>query len=147
MFFLRRVAVLLILAVGTREARAQVSVSGSPGQMTVSAAAAGSQPLAVTNSLTTYTVAKPPSPHSYTITAQINLAMPPNVALTMTLASAGNGSSAGAKALTTSAQNMITGITAKVTRAAITYQLTATVLAGVVAVQSRTVTLTAVTVP
>lgn len=144
---MRRAAVLIALAVGTREARAQVSVSGSPATMTVSAAAAGSAPTAVSNALTKYSVSKPTAPHSYTITAQLNSAMPAFVTLTMTMASAGNGSSAGAITLSTSAQNMITGITAKVSNAIITYQLSATAAAGVVALQNRIVTLTAVTVP
>ena len=144
---MRRAAILLAVALWTRDARAQITVSGSPAQMTVSAAIAGSAPTAVTNSTTTYTVTKPTAPRTYTITASINTAMPAGVTLKITLASSGNGSSAGAVSLTTSAQDVITGISAKVTGAAITYQLTATAAAGVVAVQTRRVTLTVVTVP
>jgi hypothetical protein len=144
---MKRIVLLLAVACWTRDARAQITVSGSPAQLTVKAAVAGLAPTAVSNSLTTYTVSAPVSPHSYTITAQINTTMPAGVTLDITLQSAGSGSSAGAVALTTTAKDVITGIRTKVTGATITYQLSATSAAGVVAVQTRRVTFTAITVP
>jgi hypothetical protein len=144
---MKRIGLLLAVALWSRDARAQITVSGSPAKMTVAAAVAGSAPTTVTNSSTTYSVTKPLAPRSYTITAQINNAMPAGVTLQVTLASAGNGSSNGAVTLSTTAQNAITGITLKVTGATITYQLSATAAAGVVATSSRIVTFTAVTVP
>jgi tartrate dehydratase alpha subunit/fumarate hydratase class I-like protein len=144
---MRYAALIIAVACLTRDARAQVTVSGSPGQMTVSAATAGSAPLAVSNSNTTYSVTKPTGTNTYSITAQINTAMPAGVTLTITLAAAGGGSSSGAIALNTSAQYVETGIRTKVTGATITYQLSATAAAGVIAVQTRRVTLTAITVP
>ena len=144
---MKRAMLLLAVAFWTRDARAQMTVSGSPAQMTVKAAVAGLAPTAVSNTLTTYTVSKPGSPNSYTITAAINSAMPAGVTLNVTLQSAGNGSSAGAVSLTTTARNVITGITAKANGATITYSLAATAAAGVVPVQTRTVTFTVITVP
>ena len=73
--------------------------------------------------------------------------MPGGVTLQVTMQSAGGGSSAGSVALSTTAQTVVTGITAKVTGATITYQLGATEGAGVVTLQSRTVTFTAITTP
>jgi hypothetical protein len=145
--YMRRTALILAVMLWTRDARAQLTVSGSPAQMTVSAATAGSAPLAVTNSNTTYSITKPTGGNSYSITAQINTAMPAGVTLQITLAASGNGSSSGAVALTTSPQYVETGIKKKITGAAITYQLSATVAAGVIAVQTRRVTLTTITVP
>ena len=145
--YMRRTALIFAVVFWTRDARAQLTVSGLPGQMTVSAATAGSAPLAVSNSNTTYSIAKPTGGNSYSITAQINTAMPTGVTLRITLAASGNGSSSGAIALTTSPQYVETGITKKITGATITYQLSATVAAGVVAVQTRGVTLTTITVP
>jgi hypothetical protein len=144
---MKRAMLLLAVAFWTRDARAQITVSGSPAQMTVSAAVAGLAPTAVSNSLTTYSVSNPTGQNTFTITAQINAAMPTNVTLDITLQSAGQGSSAGAVSLTTTAGTVITGIKQKVTGATITYQLSATSDAGVVPVQTRVVTFTAITVP
>jgi hypothetical protein len=144
---MKRAMLLLAVAFWTRDARAQITVSGSPAQMTIKAAVAGLAPTAVTNSLTTYTVTKAGGGNSYTITAQLSAAMPAGVTLDITLQSGGNGSSAGAVALSTTAHNVITGITKKINGATITYDLTATAAAGVVAVQTRRVTFTAITVP
>ena len=145
---MRRTALIIAAAFWARDARAQISVSGSPAQMTVNkAAAAGSAPLAVTNSTTTYTINKPSGASSYSITAHSNLAMPAGVTLGMTLAAGSTGSSSGEVLLNTSAQTVMTGIKQKITGATITYTLSATVAAGVVPVQTRVVTLTAITVP
>ena len=141
---------MLLLAVAccwTRDARAQITVSGSPAQMKVSAATAGLAPTAVSNSLTTFSVTKPALGKSRTITAHINAAMPAGVTLQVTFQSAGNGSSNGGVALSTTAQDVITGITARITGATITYQLSASVAAGVVPLQTRIVTFTAITTP
>ncbi|MFI5246239.1 MAG: hypothetical protein ACHQQR_13480 [Gemmatimonadales bacterium] len=121
-------------------------MSGSPAQMTVSAAVAGSAPAAVSNTNTTYSLStSPPSGH-YAITASINTPMPAGVTLTANLA-ASKGASAGAVALGTTAQNVVTGITKKMNGQSITYTLTATVAAGVVPVQTRQVTFTLVSTP
>ena len=143
---IRRAIVLLALAGWSREARAQLTVSGSPAQLTVSSAVAGSAPSAVSNSSTTYSVSSAGIGH-HGITVQLNSAMPAGVTLTVTLASAGNGTSVGPVTLTTTAQDAITGISKKITGATITYTLSATPAAGVVPVQTRRVTLTYVSTP
>lgn len=140
----RAAAVAGLLAMAT-DARAQLTVSGSPATMKVSTATAGSSPLAVTNASTTYSVKKPSSGH-YTVTAGINTPMPAGVTLKVSLATS-SGSSAGAVALGTTAQNVVTGIAAKVTSQVITYTLSATAAAGVVAVQTRSVTFTLISTP
>jgi len=133
------------LALGARDARAQISVSGSPAQMKVSAAVAGAAPTAVSNAATTYTLGSNPAGH-FTITASINSPMPAGVTLKITLA-ASRGSSAGAVTLSTVAQSVVTGITNKMSSQLITYNLSATAAAGVVALQTRQVTLTQVNTP
>jgi hypothetical protein len=134
------------LAFAARDAQAQISASGSPAVMKVTAAVAGAPPTAVSNALTTYSLASnPPSGH-YAITAHINSAMPAGVTLTITLA-ASKGTSAGAVTLSTVAQNVVTTITRKMSGQVITYSLTATAAAGVVPLQTRTVTLTQISTP
>ncbi len=134
------------LAFGAREARAQVSVSGSPAAMKVTMAVAGSAPAAVSDALTTYSSATNPAPGHFSITASINSPMPAGVTLTITLA-ASQGSSAGAVTLITVAQNVVTGITKKMNSQTITYNLSATAAAGVVPLQTRQVTLTQISTP
>jgi predicted aspartyl protease len=128
------------------KAQAQFFVSGSPAQMTVSAAAAGSAPTAVTNATTTYFQLSTPSSGHFAITASINTAMPAGVTLKVALA-ASKGTSLGAVALTTTAQNVVTTITGSMLSQSITYTLSATAAAGVVAVQSKTVTFTLISTP
>jgi hypothetical protein len=144
--FWRAAAVAGLLA-GAREARAQLSVSGNPAKMTVTAAIAGSAPTAVSNTSTTYSLTgKPPGTTHYAITASINTPMPAGVTLTISLA-ASLGTSVGPVALGTTAQNVVTGITNAMSSQVITYQLSATPAAGVVASSTRTVTLTRISTP
>ena len=134
------------LAFGARDARAQISVSGSPAAMKVTVAVAGSAPTAVSNALTTYSLASnPPSGH-YAVTASINSPMPAGVTLTIKLA-ASRGTSAGVVTLSTVAQNVVTGVTQRMFGQVITYNLSATAAAGVVPLQTRIVTLTQVNTP
>jgi hypothetical protein len=141
-----RAAAVAGLMVMARDARAQLSVSGSPAQMTVSAAVAGSSPIGVSNASTTYSVSSSPSSGHFAITARINTAMPAGVTLTVRLA-ASKGVSAGAVTLNTTSKNVVTGITQSMFGQSITYTLTATPAAGVVPVQTRQVTLTLISTP
>jgi hypothetical protein len=139
--------VVTLLLLGSRVSRAQtLSVSGNPGALQVTTAVAGSQPTAVSNAATTYTVTTPNANKTYRITAQLNANMPAGVTLTLTLAAPPSATSAGAVTLTTAAQNVVTGIpkNTNATRA-ITYQLTGNTSAGVIASTNRLVTLTLVT--
>jgi hypothetical protein len=133
------------LAFGARDARAQITVNGSPTAMKVTAAVAGSAPTAVSNALTTYSLSSNPARH-FAVTASINSSMPAGVTLTITLA-ASRGVSAGAVTLSTVAQNVVTGVTARMFGQVITYTLSATAAAGVVPLQTRIVTLTQINTP
>ncbi len=134
---------------GSRAAFAQtLAVSGSPGLLRINSAVAGSQPISVSNATTTYTVVTPPANRLYNVTARLNAAMPAGVTLNATLAAPTGATSLGPVALDATARNVVTGITRNTTATrGITYQLSATVLAGVVPNSSRTVTLTIVQAP
>ena len=137
-------AALLLSSSGVAGAQGTLSVSKNPGVLTIQTAIAGSNPTSVTDASTTYTVSIPPSGSTSRITGQLNTNMPAGVTLTINLASSG-GVSVGAVALTTAAQNLVTGIPKKHTETSgITYTLSATAAAGVIASTNRTVTLTVV---
>jgi hypothetical protein len=142
----RRAVVLAGLAVWSREARAQFTVSGSPALMDVSSAAPGAVPVAVSNTSTTYRIMKPRSGH-YAISAHINSAMPAGVTLTATLAVGSGASSTGPVALSTISQEVVTNVSKPQNNLQITYQLSATLAAGVVPIQTRTVTFTVINTP
>jgi len=144
MAIMRRVPMLLLLlsALHATHAHAQLlSVSGNPGALNVVGATPGSNPNSVSDASTTYTVtvifrAK--------IAVSINSAMPSGVTLSVTLAAPPGAVSQGAIALSTTAQDAVKAIplgTVLSTRG-VTYVLSATAAAGVVASTTRTVTLT-----
>jgi hypothetical protein len=143
---IRRAAVLAVVALWTRDARAQVTVSGSPAQMTVNTAPVGSAPVAVTDASTSYSTTTPGGT-THGITAQLNTPMPIGVTLTVTLAVSGTAASPGPVALSTTPQNVVTGLKQKINALPVTYTLGATLAAGVVPLQTRQVTFTYVTLP
>ncbi|MHB0911939.1 MAG: hypothetical protein ACYC2Y_00655 [Armatimonadota bacterium] len=119
----------------------EISVSGSPGAMTVSAATAGSEPNTVTDSSTTYAITTNQSARK--ITAVLNTAMPAGVTLEANLTAPTGGTSAGDVTLSNVAADVVTGIaTLAESGKTITYKLSAVVTAGVVGSASKTVTLT-----
>jgi hypothetical protein len=138
-----------LLLVCSRAAFAQtIAVSGSPGILRISTAIAGSEPAAVTNSSTTYTVVTPAANRTYKITAQLNAAMPAGTTLTATFAAPNQATSMGAVVLDLVARDVVTAIRKNTnTTQMITYQFSATAAAGVVVSSTRTVTLTVVQVP
>lgn len=143
----RRIALLVGLAVWAGEARAQIfSVSGSPSTMKVSTATAGLGLTPVTDASTKYTLFELSGGH-HEITAEINAAMPAGVTLTVQLAAPSGATSTGPVALTVAAHPVVTNIGTAFTSSAITYELSATPAAGVVPSQSRTVTFTIVATP
>lgn len=150
----RAIALLLtlgLLCLRSRPAVAQfvtLSVTASPGAMTItSAPAAGSQPSSRTDASTSYRVTSLFAPQKK-ITAQLNAPMPAGMTLTATYAAAGGGTSSGPVALDATARNMVINIGAALGgTGAITYVLSATVAAGVVPTQNRTVTLTILNYP
>lgn len=117
-----------------------LSVSGSP-TLRVMTATAGSQPDAATDATTSYSVTT--NEDGRKITGAIDLPMPSGVTLSIRLAAPAGGASAGDVALAVAPADLVTSITrvAEVARP-ISYSMSATVQAGVVAPFSRTVTLT-----
>jgi hypothetical protein len=141
---------LALLAFGSANVSAQeaVSVSGSPGMMTISTATAGGQPLAATNSVTTYSIGADGSGTGHRLTGHLSANMPAGVTLRISLAAPTGATSSGFVTLDTVARDLVTNITNTTTEThAITYQLTATVAAGVISSSMRTVTFTLVAHP
>lgn len=119
----------------------EIDISGDPAAMTVSSATAGGAPNEVTNAATTYAVTT--NGTSKKIQAKINSAMPSGVTLKVNLTAVTGGTSAGDVTLTASDQDTVTGITKlNESTKTITYKLSATSAAGVVAPGTRTLTLT-----
>ncbi|HEU0014879.1 MAG TPA: hypothetical protein VFQ45_14425 [Longimicrobium sp.] len=121
------------------QAISEIAFTGSPS-LVVSAATAGSAPTAVTANAS-YAVTT--NETNRKITAAIDTNMPTGVTLSVNLAAPTGGSSAGAVTLGTTAQDVVTGIT-QVNQGglSVTYSLSATAAAGVVASGTRTVTYT-----
>lgn len=119
----------------------EMSVSGNPGALTVSTATAGSQPDAATDSSTSYNITT--NGTGKKITGALNSAMPAGTTLSLALTAPAGGASSGAVNLTTSTQNLVTGISQVASSGhGITYSFGATVAAGEIASTTRTVTLT-----
>jgi hypothetical protein len=117
----------------------QIAFSGSPS-LVINTASAGVDPTAATAGATW---AVTTNQTGSKITASIGSAMPAGVTLSVNLAAPAGGTSAGAQALSTTAVDLVTGLT-KVAQGAlgVTYSLSATAAAGVVSSTSRTVTYT-----
>jgi hypothetical protein len=119
----------------------ELSVSGNPGALTVSAATAGEAPDAVSDASTTYAITT--NEEGRKITGAIDTDMPPGVTLTANLAAPTVGTSTGAVELTAAPLDLVNGIaTLNESGMAITYNLSATSAAGVVDSAPKTVTLT-----
>lgn len=140
---------MLAFALPVAGATAQsLNVSGDPGLLRVSAAIAGSEPLAVSNATTTYTVSTGNPNRLHKVTAQLSAPMPPGVTLTASLAAPPNATSLGPVALDATPRDVVNNIERRTNSTqSITYQLNATVAAGVIPNSSRTVTLTIVQQP
>jgi hypothetical protein len=117
-----------------------ISVSGSPS-LVITTATAGSPPTVVSDATSSWNVTTNQS--GAKITASLNSAMPAGLTLLANLSAPTGGTSAGFTALGTVAVDVVTGIT-KVAQGTLglSYQLDATVAAGVVASTTRTVTYT-----
>jgi len=117
----------------------QIAFSGSPS-LVINTATAGSNPTSAT-AAATWAVTTNQS--NAKITASINSAMPASVTLSVNLTAPAGASSAGAQALGTVAVDVVTSITQLAQGAlAVSYSLSATAAAGVVASTTRTVTYT-----
>jgi hypothetical protein len=119
----------------------EIGVSGNPGALTISTATAGSAPDSVSDASTTWAVTTNESTKK--ITAAINTAMPTGLTLTVNLGAPTGGTSAGAVTLGSTAADVVTSIsTLNESSLGVTYQLSATSAAGVVASANKTVTFT-----
>lgn len=119
----------------------ELAVSAPTVSLTVNSATPGSAPNSVSDSSTSYDITT--NEVGQKITAAINSDMPSGVTLSLGLAAPTGATSAGTLALSTSAVDLVTGIsTLNETGKTITYTLAATSAAGVVASASKTVTLT-----
>jgi hypothetical protein len=118
----------------------QITFSGAPS-LTITTAVAGSQPTPAT--FTTSTWAVTTNQTAAKITASIPISMPTGLTLSVDLGAPAGATSAGFKPLDVAAVDLVTGIT-KLYASGLgaTYQLDATVAAGVVASATRVVTYT-----
>lgn len=119
----------------------EISVSGDPTNLVVNTATAGSEPTADTDATTTWAVTTNES--SKKMTGSIDSNMPANTTLEVNLAAPTGGTGQGDVTLSTTAGDLVTGIaTVAESGLTITYTLSATIAAGVVAQAQKTVTLT-----
>jgi hypothetical protein len=118
----------------------EMTISAPSNSLVINSATAGSAP---TSATATATYAITTNDSIKKITAQINADMPTGVTLTASLAAPTGASSAGAVALSTVPQAVVTGIT-KLNESglSINYVLSATLAAGVVPEGTKTVTYT-----
>lgn len=124
------------------DAVSQLSVSGNPAPLVVSAAIAGQSPTSALASTTTYAISTNES--NQKIVVSLDQSMPAGTNLEVTLAAPSGASSRGATALATSGADVVTGISAIASSALpITYRLSASPSASVSSA-SRTVTYTIV---
>ena len=137
------IAVLLMTACGFGAAKADdITASGNPGPLIISSATAGSALIPVSDATTTYNIDI--TTGTMKITGEISSAMPANTALRVILAAPTGATSVGMVTLSATAQDLVTGI-ANLTNQnglGISYELDASVSAGVVSSAAKTVIFT-----
>jgi hypothetical protein len=117
----------------------EISVSGSPS-LVINDATPGTG-LTSTTAGGTYAITT--NETNRKVTAHINSNMPSGVTLTVELAAPTGGTSAGAVSLSTVAADVVTGVSnVNESGLSVSYELSATVAAGVVAAGNKTVTYT-----
>jgi hypothetical protein len=129
------------VALAAIEAHGQgLQISGNPAAMIITTAVAGSPPTPKTNASTTLRISG--SSGSWHVVARLNSNTPAGVTLQVNLAApAGGSTSVGNVTLDTTNRTLVNNIgNIGNTFCTLTYTLSATVLAGVVASQNRTVT-------
>jgi hypothetical protein len=119
----------------------ELEITGAPN-LTIDSATAGEQPQEITDSSSIFAITT--NGTNKRITASIDTAMPAYVTLKINVAApSGSGTSQGDVTLVTSSSNVVTGISPVADSSpAITYKLSATVEAGVLSTDTRTVTFT-----
>lgn len=121
-----------------------ISVSSNTASLRITTAVPGSAPTNVSHTSTTWAVTHNDSvAPDLKVQGKINSAMPTGLTLTVTLAApTASGTSSGAVAMTTTAQDLVTGVKI-VTQSgiAMTITLSATAAAGPIASATKTLTL------
>jgi hypothetical protein len=122
----------------------ELAIDATEVTLTINAATAGSQPDDDTDAATAkYAITTNAATDAKKITAAINTAMPSGVTLSVTLAAPTGATSSGVKSLSDTPENVVTAIEMVAESAlVITFKLSATVSAGVVASAAKTLTLT-----
>jgi hypothetical protein len=119
----------------------EISVSGNPGNLVVNSATAGSEPNVDTDNSTNWAITTNQTARK--MTGSINTDMPTDVTLYINLTEPTGGVSGGDVSLSSTGADLVTSIeTVAESGLTITYTLSATVSAGVVAQAQKTVTLT-----
>ena len=141
----------LLLSGWAKAVQAQVtvlSVSGSPAPFTITTAVAGSQPTPITNSVTTYYIRARHPGGAQKISARLDAPMPLGTTLTIQMVASPGATSLGPVSLDASVRDIVINIDREPgTTYGITYVFTATIAAGVVPTQTRTVTFTELAYP
>jgi hypothetical protein len=142
----QRLAVAALLCFGAVPAvaaqSATLTLSGDPGALSITSAVAGSSPSSVINDASTYSLS---TSYAFTrIAARLDTSLPVGATLEVTLDAPAGGQSMGTVTLSTVDQNLVTSIPLGThSGLRITYRLSATSAAGVLALASRTVTFAA----
>ena len=144
---MRRLLVIALLLFGSRAVTAQTITftNGNGGAFTIASAVAGQDPTAVSNGAGNFTTNTKKNDGILRIRAQLDLPMPPNTTLTLTLTYPA-GTSQGPQVLSITPVDMIVSIPSASTirTGTVSYAFTATASAGVLAPFQRIVTLTIV---
>jgi hypothetical protein len=123
-------------------------ILSNPGVMTITTAVAGSNPTSVTDATSTYRARTNIATNKLKITAHLSAVMPPGLSLAVALAPTTGGVSNGSVVLGTAPLDLMGPITNTANQTnTITYTLSSTPAAGVVALSSRIVTYTLVAWP
>ena len=141
----------LLLSGWAKAAQAQataLSVSGSPAPFIITTAVAGSEPGVLTNSVTTYFIRAKRAAGPQKVTAQLDAPMPLGTTLTVQMVAPAGATSLGAVSLDATVRDVVINISSdNGSTQGITYVFSATVAAGVIPSQTRTVTFTETTYP
>lgn len=120
----------------------EITVSGNPGALIINTAIAGADLGPVTDAGTTYSIDI--TDPNMKITGEIGTAMPSGTSLSVTLGEPTGAASVGQVTLSPTAQDLVTGLNTGMVESGLTisYELSASVSAGVVSTGSKTVTFT-----
>jgi hypothetical protein len=135
--------VLAIPAHGQGANAGTLTLIGTPSTLRISTAVAGSDPDPVTSTGLQYTARAGKASKPQKIMVNLNTAMPTGVTLTLDMVAPAGAQDDGTVTLDATARELVGNITnTTATTQSMTYTLSATAAAGVIALTSRTVTFT-----